>query len=340
VILAVLAAGWWIISGRPSYQPGMVREEAELRSPLEPPVQPEGDEFWRAAEDIELYHYARGEGRDVLVVHGGPGYPYREPLPGLAALEEDYRFHYYDQRGCGKSTRPIQAFESSSFYQNTQVLERTLGLSAQIADIERIRRILGQEKIILVGHSFGGFLASLYASEFPEHTAGLVLVAPADVLVMPQEGEDLFGLVREGLTEEDREAYDALVEEYFNFREIFAKTDSQLAALQDEFGTYFQRAAGGSEALDQGETGGWMVWAMYFSMGRRHDYRAALEKVSAPVLVLHGEEDLQNESVSRSYAGAFPEGRFRVIADAGHFPFREQPAAFAEVVGRFLDSLE
>jgi len=83
-----------------------------------------------------------------------------------------------------------------------------------------------------------------------------------------------------------------------------------------------------------------MVWAMYFSMGRRHDYRAALEKVSAPVLVLHGEEDLQNESVSRTYAEVFPEGRFRVFADAGHFPFQEQPAAFAEMVGRFLDSLE
>ncbi len=55
-----------------------------------------------------------------------------------------------------------------------QTLEQTLGISAQVADIERIRRILGEEKLIMVGHSFGGFLASLYAAEFPEHVARMV----------------------------------------------------------------------------------------------------------------------------------------------------------------------
>jgi pimeloyl-ACP methyl ester carboxylesterase len=44
--------------------------------------------------------------------------------------------------------------------------------------------------------------------------------------------------------------------------------------------------------------------------------------------------------VARAYAGAFPDGRFRVIAGAGHFPFQEQPAAFAEAVGDFLVSQE
>lgn len=82
-----------------------------------------------------------------------------------------------------------------------------------------------------------------------------------------------------------------------------------------------------------------MVQAMYFSMGQQHDYRAALETVDAPVLVVHGAGDLQPEAASRQYAEAFPNARFRVIENATHFPFYEQPAQFAARVGEFLREL-
>ncbi len=39
---------------------------------------------------------------------------------------------------------------------------------------------------------------------------------------------------------------------------------------------------------------------------------------------------------SRVYVTAFPNARLQVIAGAGHFPFYEQPEAFAAVVGEFL----
>jgi proline iminopeptidase len=68
---------------------------------------------------------------------------------------------HYDQRGCGRSTRPIDRFSSPSFFDH----------------IERIRTILGGDKLVLIGHSFGGFLASPYAAEFPQHVKALVLVA-------------------------------------------------------------------------------------------------------------------------------------------------------------------
>jgi len=45
-------------------------------------------------------------------------------------------------------------------YENMQTLCRKLGLAEQVADIERIRRILGREKLILMGHSFGADLAA------------------------------------------------------------------------------------------------------------------------------------------------------------------------------------
>jgi proline iminopeptidase len=83
-----------------------------------------------------------------------------------------------------------------------------------------------------------------------------------------------------------------------------------------------------------------MVWAQYISMGQRHDYRFALQEVSAPVLVIHGADDLQSESASRLYEEAFPNAEFAVIENAGHFSFEDQPDEFARIVSQFLARLK
>jgi proline iminopeptidase len=221
-----------------------------------------------------------------------------------------------------------------------QTLEQNLGLSAQVADIERIRRILGRDRLILVGHSFGGFLASLYAAEFPENVAGMVLVAPANVLVLPQDDGGIFEEVRARLPEDMREEYDAFLSEYLSFGDIFSKSEADLVAMNEKLAEYYGVAAD-VQAPEQGETAGWGVQAIYISMGKRHDYRASLQAVRAPVLVVHGAEDVyQPEGASRSYADAFPAAEIRVVEDAGHFPFYSQPDTFAQVVGEFLDGLK
>jgi proline iminopeptidase len=318
----------------------MVRAGENLRAPLAPPPQSAEKDFWTVESDIKLYHFADGAGANVLVVHGGPGFPFAQPLPALKALTPNYKFHYYDQRGAGKSSRPIDKFASSNSYENMQTLDKTLGLGAQIADIERIRRILGDEKIVIIGHSFGGFLASLYAAEFPERVRALILIAPAETLVMPPESGGLFEQVKPLLPDAMKPEYDAYLKRYLDYGAIFSKTDAELAALNAEFARYYAVAAqrkGWSIAAESqpASAGGWMVNALYFSMGLRHDYRAALKAVSAPVLVIHGDKDLQPEKASRIYADAFPNAEFRVIANAGHFVFNDQPEAFARIVSEF-----
>jgi len=87
------------------------------------------------------------------------------------------------------------------------------------------------------------------------------------------------------------------------------------------------------------ENGGWMTYAMYMSMGERHDYRQALKSVRAPVLVVHGELDLQPEKLDRLYAECFPNSSFEVVKGAGHFMYDEQPEAFSQIVERFLNGV-
>ncbi len=346
LVVLVVGAGLfiWNMMQQPLYEPGMVRAGKNLRAPLAPPPQSAGNEYWAVESDIQLYHFSSGAGQNVLVIHGGPGYPFSQPLPGLAPLSDRYAFHYYDQRGSGKSSRPIDKFASSNYWENMQTLDKTLGLGAQIADIERIRQILGEDRLVIVGHSFGGFLASLYAAEFPERVKALVLVAPAEVLVMPPESGGLFEQIKPLLPEEMVKDYDAYLKRYLDYGSIFAKSEAELVSLNNEFARYYAAAIDRKGLAVPAESspaasGGWMVHAMYMSMGLKHDYRAALKPVTAPVLVLHGERDLQPEQASRMYAQAFSNARFQVIKNAGHFAYSDQPADFAANVGAFLDEI-
>ena len=342
LLLGAGAFGFCWMTQQPLYNPGMVRAGQNLRSPLTPPAGPTDPDYWQVEEVIRLYHFAEGSGRNVLVVHGGPGMPFREPMAGLAPLTGAYRFNYYDQRGCGKSTRPIDTFSSQNMYENMTNLDKTLGLGAQIADIERVRQILGEEKLILIGHSWGGFLASLYAAEFPEHVEKLILISPANSLVMPspEADSDLFASVRTKLPEDKQAEYDAFMKDYMDFNKLFTRSEQDLINMDAKFGEYYISVVNLPEdtSIEQGEPGGWMTWGMYVSMGQRHDYRDLMRKVTAPVLVIHGSDDLQSEKASRLYSDTFPNSTFKVIQSVGHFSFQEKPEEFSRIVTEFLQA--
>jgi proline iminopeptidase len=344
-LIAITVLLFFYFMGKPLYEPGMVRRGEGLRSSIVPPAQSGDESYWQVEDDIKLYHFSEGTGKNVLILHGGPGYPIRQPWAGLKPLASDYRFNYYDQRGCGKSTRPIDKFSSANFYANMKLLDKTLGLGAQIADVERIRQTLGEEKLVLIGHSFGGFLASLYAAEFPERVKALVLVAPASVLVMPSKEGDLFEQVGNLLPANLKNDYADFRKRYFDFSQIFRKSEADLVALNNEFRKYYgaalrTRNLAPPAARGVNENGGWMTYAMYMSMGTRHDYRQALKSVKAPVLVVHGELDLQPEKLDRLYAECFPNSSFEVVQGAGHFMYDEQPQAFSQIVAKFLGAIE
>jgi len=345
LLLGVAGALLWHWMGRPLYQPGALASGEGLATPLDPPAQEE-PQLLRVAPAVALHSFSDGSGSLALVLHGGPGQPWSEPWEGLHLLAGQRRFLYYHQRGCGLSTRPIDRFQGRSFYDNVQQLDAQLGLAEQVADVERIRRILGQEHLVLVGHSFGAFLAALYAAEFPDRVRGLVLVSPANTVVFPQDDGGLFERIREQLPADQQAAFRDYQDRLFDMGSIFDRSDAELAALNGELGPYYAAAARARgvqvpvRALQTEGPGGWMVQGMYLGLGRRHDYSQALGALQAPVLVVHGQLDLQPEACSRLYLDYFPEARLEVIPGVGHFSFIEAPEAFAAVVGPFLQELE
>ena len=330
----------WMMK-QPLYRLGDVVSGRNLSAPLVPPRQTDPSS-WQVEKDIRLTFESVGEGRPILVVHGGPAMPYENPWAGLSAFKDRRKLLYYHQRGCGDSTRPFDKFDGS-FYENMTALERTLGLGAQIADVERIRQILNVDKITIVGHSFGGFIAALYAAEFPDRVDQLVLVAPAGVLTPPDERRDIFKLTREKLSRDLLPSYDEAVREYLDFGSVFSRDESQIIESHRKVGSYLMKAMDyETKGLGAAKPGGWTAVAMYFSIGRAQDYRPALSRIKADTLILVGAEDHLGKAGSESYR-AIPNSSFTVIERgigeerAGHFIFDECPNSFERALTEFLN---
>ncbi len=344
VVLAVLGgAAWgvWSWMARARYEPGEVRHGGERGPRLDPPADDAPvPGTWLVEDGIRLAHRSVGDGGDrLLVLHGGPSVPFTAAPDGLARLGERRRVTFFDQRGCGESTRPFQRL-SGGFEERFDLLERTLGLGAQVADVERVRRILDEERLVLIGHSFGGLLALLYAAEFPERVRALVLVAPADLIVMPSPSGDLFATIRARLPDDRREEFDAFLGEYLDYGTLGDRSDAELAALHARLGEWFAAAStGASVSVPRDGVGGFAPFAMYLSLGRSHDWSAAVRAIEAPTLLVHGDRDLVPVEASRHVASRLGDATVEVIEGAGHFPFSDRPDAFAAAVERFLDAL-
>ena len=210
-------------------------------------------------------------------------------------------------------------------------------MGAQIADIERLRRLFQKEKVVLIGHSFGGLLASLYAMEFPSNVAALVAVCPAPLLKFPVEGKDLFALIEERLPAAVVEEYREFKKRYFDFKNLFKQTEDSLIELGNEFRRFYGLAVSVPQvrhSMSSSMIGGWVAFAMYLSMGMECDYTPYAANVRCPVLVIHGEKDIQTVKQSKSY-GVFPNFEFQTV-DAGHFPFYENPKELEKIIETFL----
>lgn len=96
----------------------------------------------------------------LLLLHGGPGFDHSSFKPAFSALADVAQIVYYDHRGHGRSDpRPAS--------------EWTLDTWAD--DVVRLCDALGIVKPIVLGQSFGGFVAQRYLERHPEHPGKVIL---------------------------------------------------------------------------------------------------------------------------------------------------------------------
>ncbi len=100
------------------------------------------------------------EGVPVVFVHGGPGAG-TDPVHRCFFDPKRYRIVLFDQRGAGRSTPHAELRENTTW--------------DLVADMERLREMLGISRWVVFGGSWGSTLALAYAETHPERTLGLIL---------------------------------------------------------------------------------------------------------------------------------------------------------------------
>ncbi|WRT69423.1 uncharacterized protein IL334_006409 [Kwoniella shivajii] len=120
----------------------------------------------------------------VVVLHGyaaALGFFFRNWDPvSHSAAETGRRTFFLDWLGMGLSSRPSPSLLHSN--SNTPVPTRVSRAEHFfLSSLESWREKVGIEKMVLVGHSLGGYLASAYAVRYPERVSGLILVSPAGI---------------------------------------------------------------------------------------------------------------------------------------------------------------
>jgi proline-specific peptidase len=252
----------------------------------------------------------------LLTLHGGPGsvHNYLLPLAGLLGSERAVVF--YDQVGCGNSTRrpdwPPERWTVDLHLEELDALVSHLGLT----------------RFHLLGHSWGGMLAAEYALRHPDRLASLILgstCASAQLMI------DSINGLRAALSTDGMPGtaeYEQALAGLFVTQHI-----CRVVPMPDELAyTLGQIAANPGINLammgqDPGEvTGTLRGWTVV----------DRLAGMAVPTLVLGGEYDELDASARQPFLDLIPDVRGHVFAGASHVAFDETPDEFRDVTSAFL----
>ncbi len=274
-------------------------------------------------QDVRTLAYRRVGRGPTLVCHGGgPGFS-AFYFGDLAGVGERLELVLLDPRGTGGSDRPADA--------------RAYDVEDYSNDVEELREHLGLERINLLGHSHGGVVAIDYAARFPDRVDRLVLASTLARFAQEQMGameSAMAAKAGEPWYDDARAALEA--EQAARFA-----TDEELGELAlRELPFYFARYGDSEQAyveslradVPNADT------LRYFNQEifETFDLRPQLGKITAPTLVVAGEEDFITGPVcANEIQQGLRDPRKVIIPGAGHFVFIEAPEAFRETVFDF-----
>lgn len=239
----------------------------------------------------------------LIVMHGGPGFDHTTMRPYFDRFADTHQVIYIDHRGNGRSTGE----------------PATWTLAQWGDDVKAFCDVLGIDKPVVVGQSFGGMVAISYATRHPEHPSKVVFSSTAAHMNFA-ETLDIFA-ARGGA--EAR----GVADRFWNAMDDAAFADYMRVCmpLYNPPGTpAVDQAAARRRAITR------IDMMRHFSLGeiKTMDMRAALSRVTCPVLVLGGGYDpVTPASCSREIHDALPTGarRLEIFETAGHGVYRDEP---------------
>lgn len=295
----------------------------------------DGGREWRRGVSVrtadgELAWHERGAGPTVVFLHGGPGHDHCFMRALAEPLGARFRCVLPDQRGTGGSV--LGAMDAAMLH-----------VDRLVDDIEALRLAIGEERLRLVGWSWGATLALLYSAAYPERVERLAMVAPGPITLEAIEVYQA-NQVR-GLTAIERArraelvaAMDAAYAAGERDRYRAAHADLAMLILRLSFFDPRQAEAFLPEYLAQyGDPFGAALVERHVlaSVG---DF-AHWDRVGAgdaAALLIYGYQDI--EPITQAYALRewMPRLRLAFLNECGHWPWLEQPERFYAQLTPFL----
>jgi len=245
--------------------------------------------------NIDLYYEDHGTGQPVLLIHGYPldGRSWEKQTAAL--LDAGYRVIAYDRRGFGLSSKPTVGYDYDTFAADLNTVIETLdlndvalvGFSMGTGEVGRYLGTYGSKRI-----AKAAFLASL--EPFLLHTDDNPTGVPSDVF----EGI-------EKTATEDRYAW--FKDFYANFYNLDENLGSRIS--QAVVDASWNVAIGSAPIAAAGVVQSWLT-----------DFRADIEKVDVPSLILHGTADriLPIDATAREFTKRLPDAEYVEIEGAPH----------------------
>lgn len=245
--------------------------------------------------DAKLELVRGGSGRPILFLH--PEIGLSPTLPVLELLARRGQLLAPMHPGFGHSSLPrhITSVDDLSYFY-LDFLEH-----------------LNLRDVIVVGVSFGAWIAAELAVKTCERISHLVLADPVGIKRgRPDEAEivDLFAITREDFLQR------AFADPNAGKRDDTSLSDEQALLV-----------------ARQRETVALMSWTPYMHNPK---LKSRLHRISAPTLVLWGEQDrITARDYARGFADLIPGAQFDTLANMGHFPHMEQPETFVHRIFQF-----
>lgn len=253
----------------------------------------------------------------LFVLHGGPGSDHSDFKPWFTPLTDYNQIVYLDHRCNGQSDRVDPA-------------ECTLEQLAQ--DVDALRQYLGFDKIHVLGHSFGGMVAQVYATMFPESLHKLVLVCTAPSYDFYRDAKQF--AARVGTDEQNRvipELFEGNIVDDAHLEQWWEKCLSlyfynQDPALMHEVGN---RPIGSLEASNY----------TFKHLLPHYDVRPQLPACEVETLIIAARHDwITPVSQAEEIQKLMPNAKLHIFEKSGHMPFIEEQGDYIQLVSHFLNS--
>jgi pimeloyl-ACP methyl ester carboxylesterase len=279
-------------------------------------------ESFRTADGRSLSYRREGSGPPLVCHPGGPGFSSRY-FGDLAGLGERMELILLNPRGTEGSDRPA---DRGAYH-----------IEHYVDDLEELRAHLGLEGMRLLGHSHGGIVAQAYAAAHPDRLESLVLAS-----TLARFAEEHASAMRSGMEAKAgapwyEDARAALEDE----QEGRFETDEELAVIAlREFPFYFATFGDSERAYLETLRGEVPVADALLLFNREilasFDLRPELPGITAPTLVITGEDDFITGPVCAADFAAIPDARTVILPGVGHFIFVEARDRFRAELEAFL----